>query len=119
MLSKHRLGEALASFAKCLSVCVNLRVINVHFAQAETTTDVKLAFEGLTFPTVETVILPSQTHHLMRCCPNVKRVACHQGDGGQIISAMQKTCKSVEVISGIRSDRSLVESKASNFKSCS
>lgn len=109
VLSKHRLDEAFTQFAKCLSVCVNLKVINIHFAQAETAGDIKIAFGGLEFPTVETVILPTQAHHLLRCCPNVKTVMCHQGDGSQIITAMQRACRNVEVIIGIRCDRSLVE----------
>ncbi|KAJ3519995.1 hypothetical protein NMY22_g12947 [Coprinellus aureogranulatus] len=109
VISTHRLREALASLVKCLGACRQLKVINVHFAQAEIAMDVKLAFEGLIFPSVETMILPTQMHNLLRCCPNVKRVMCHQGDGSQIITAMRQACKSVEVLCGIRSDRSIVE----------
>ena len=110
VLSQTRLEEALPLLAKAMRSCSNLRVPNIHFAQADVVMDVKQAFQRYTFPSVDTLILPSQTHWVMRSCPNVKKVLCRQGDGSQIVSAMQ-VCRRVEVLEGIHFSSSAVESE--------
>lgn len=115
VLSQTRLEEALPLLAKAMCSCSTLRVLNIHFAQADVVMDVKQAFQRYAFPSVDTLIMPSQTHWVMRSCPNVKRVFCHHGDGSQIVSAMQ-VCKRVEVLEGIHFSLSAVESEFVHFR---
>ena len=111
VLSTHCMTECLEILAKAMKACPNLKTVNVYFAQTDSARTIKTTFDGSAlFRSVEKVILPSQAHAILRCCPNVKEVVNHQGDGSQIVTAMQTKCKKVEVLSGVCPDMSMMKS---------
>lgn len=111
VLSTHDMSPCLDILAKAMKECSNLKTIHVYFAQTDSAKMIKAAFDGHVFPSVENVILPSQAHGILRCCPNVKEVFNHQGDGSQIVSAMQTKCKKVEVLAGVYPDMAMAKSE--------
>ncbi|KAJ2919464.1 hypothetical protein MD484_g962, partial [Candolleomyces efflorescens] len=102
VLTRCDIPTALPILTSCLAACTNLKTLNIYFAHSEITTPLKDAFTGLDFPSVETIVLPTQAHQVLRCCPNVKKVVCNDGDASQLISAVKAKCKDVEVFEGIR-----------------
>lgn len=73
------------------------------------TTILKDHFEGHTFPTIRTAVMPSHAHNILRCCPEVKTVICNYGDGSQLVSAIAKHCKKVETIEGFIIDEKMMK----------
>ncbi|RXW19550.1 hypothetical protein EST38_g6304 [Candolleomyces aberdarensis] len=102
VLTRCDISTVLPTLTSCLAACTNLQTLNIYFAHSEITTPLKEAFTGLNFPSVQTIVLPTQAHQVLRCCPNVKRVVCNDGDASQLISAVKAKCKDVEVFEGIR-----------------
>lgn len=52
------------------------------------TTPIKNAFKGIVLSNVQTVIMPSCAHEILRCCPNVKDVTCNEDDGLKLAGAL-------------------------------
>lgn len=102
VLTRCDIRTVLPLLTSCLAACTNLKTINVYFTHSEITTPLRDAFNGFEFPSVETVVLPTQAHHILRCCPNAKKVVCNDGDASQLISAVRARCKGVEVFEGLR-----------------
>jgi hypothetical protein len=73
------------------------------------TTHLKNAFEGRSFPSIQTVILPTHAHEIMRCCKKATTVICNYGDGSQIVTAIAKGNKKVERLEGFSPDENLMK----------
>jgi len=73
------------------------------------TSSLKSAFEGRTFPSVRTVVVPNHAHNVLRSCPEARRVICNSGDGSTLVSAIAKECKKVEVIEGFQPDEKMMK----------
>jgi hypothetical protein len=66
------------------------------------TTPIRNAFEGKSFPTVRTVIMPSCAHEILRCCPEVEDVTCNEDDGSKLIGALVAAkCNNLVTLRGI------------------
>ncbi|KAK1224768.1 hypothetical protein PQX77_012315 [Marasmius sp. AFHP31] len=59
---------------------------------------IKISFGGLSFPRIRTVILPSEAHSLLLCCPEVRHVVCNNGLKQKLVAPIIKVCKKVERI---------------------
>ncbi|QRV90573.1 hypothetical protein RhiJN_18591 [Ceratobasidium sp. AG-Ba] len=65
------------------------------------TTALKNAFEGSSFPSIRTVIMPNCAHEILRCCPHVESVTCNEDDGGKLASALVEAgCSTLQVARG-------------------
>ena len=67
------------------------------------TSSLKSAFEGRTFPSVQTVVVPDHAHNVLRSCSICQ---CNFGSGtalqalAALVIALAKECKKVQVIEG-------------------
>src|SRR5690606_25708903 len=87
-----------------------LKTVNVFFAHADSGKHFKKAFEGLSFPSIEALVIPRQADHILKTCPNVKKVFCTRGDGSQLITALGSLGKQLELIAGVKLDEKKVKS---------
>ena len=78
-------------------------------AHTQMTTHLKTAFKGRSFPTIQTVILPTHAHEIMRCCKEARTVVCNYGDGSQIVTAIAKGSKKVERLEGFAPDENMMK----------
>ncbi|KAL0948071.1 hypothetical protein HGRIS_010695 [Hohenbuehelia grisea] len=117
-LTRYKPKEILNPFAQCLATLPNLQTINVVHAHTQITTFLKNAFQGVDLPSVRRILLPTQAHEILRCCPNVRRVMCTEGDGSQLLSAIAKNCKSVEYLDNFRlHDDKIIKRQPCSFTS--
>ncbi|KAG6833306.1 hypothetical protein H0H87_008938 [Tephrocybe sp. NHM501043] len=108
-LSRYQHVAVLSSFVQCLLALPNLHTIQILRAHTEMTTHLKNAFEGHTIRQVQTIVLPDHAHNVLRSCPEVRSVMCNYGDGGKLVSAIQKVCKKVERLDGFKPDDKLMK----------
>lgn len=97
-LTGYSTNTVLPAFADCLTHLPNLHTLRICHVRKHLTTMLKDEFEGKHYPQVRTIILPTCAHNILRACPNVVDVTCNEGDGSQLLSAMNKVCKDVEVL---------------------
>jgi hypothetical protein len=99
----------LPAFARCLDILPNLHTLQILRAHTQMTSHLKQAFEGRSFPSIRTVILPTHAHEVMRCCKEATTVICNYGDGSQIATAIAKGNKKVERLEGFSPDENLMK----------
>ena len=99
-VTRYRMDTILSAFANCLQSLPNLHTLELCHVHQEMTTKLKKALEGVTIPSIRTVVLPTVAHHILRSCPNVVDVTCNVGDGSQILGTIASKCPEVERISG-------------------
>ncbi|EDR09179.1 uncharacterized protein LACBIDRAFT_296541 [Laccaria bicolor S238N-H82] len=102
-------AKVLPAFVSCLRALPNLHTLSIIFDHIEMTSSLKSAFEGRTFPSVRTAVVPNDAHSVLRSCPEVRRVICNLGDGSTLVSAMAKECREVEVIEGFQPDEKMMK----------
>ncbi|KAJ7735646.1 hypothetical protein DFH07DRAFT_779936 [Mycena maculata] len=100
VLTRYSSAEVLPPFARCLSQMPNLHSLQIIHAHTKMTTHLKNGFAGCSIPSVRKIILPSWAHEVLRCCPEVTHVICTGGDSSNLVSAIAKSCKKVEIIEG-------------------
>ncbi|TFK23292.1 hypothetical protein FA15DRAFT_594422 [Coprinopsis marcescibilis] len=93
-------NTVMPAFAEGLKALTSLKTLNIHFAHTEMMNMFKKGFEGKSFPSIETVILPTQAYPVLRACPSARTVICNHGDGSQLVTAIRDCCKHVEVLEG-------------------
>ena len=72
--------------------------------------DLKRAFGGHVFPQVRTISLPSNAHHILRCCTEVRKIICiSQVDSSTLVSAIAMSCKEVEEVQGFRGPENVMK----------
>lgn len=108
-LSRCSTATVLPAFVSCLRALPNLHTLSILFAHTKMTSSLKSAFEGRTFPSVRTVVVPNHAHNVLRSCPEARRVICNSGDGSTLVSAIAKECKKVEVIEGFQPDEKMMK----------
>ncbi|CAA7269121.1 unnamed protein product [Cyclocybe aegerita] len=102
IISRYSPFTVLPAFVQTIEALPNCHTLQILRAHHKMSTMFKGAFEGRSFPQIRTVVLPSQAHHVLRCCPEARRVICNSYDhGSQLVSAIAKNCKKVEVIEGL------------------
>jgi hypothetical protein len=101
-LTRYQTSTILPAFANCLAVLPNLHTIQVVHAHSQMTTAIKTAFEGHTFPSVRTIIVPSCAHEILRRCPGVEDLTCNEDDGSKLIGALASAkCGNLKTLRGI------------------
>ncbi|KIM73044.1 hypothetical protein PILCRDRAFT_829424 [Piloderma croceum F 1598] len=101
-LTRYKTSTILPAFANCLAVFPNLHTIQVVHAHSQMTTAIKTAFEGHTFPSVRTIIVPSCAHEILRRCPGVEDLTCNEDDGSKLIGALAwAKCGNLKTLRGI------------------
>ena len=100
-LTRYSPDTVLPAFAACLSHLPSLHTLRICHAHSQMTMTLKGMFEGKRYPQIRTIILPTCAHYILRACPNVVDVTCNEDDGSQLLSAMAKECRHVELIEGI------------------
>ena len=90
----------LPAFARCIEMLPNLHTLQILRAHSQLTTPLKKVFEGRSFPSIQTVILPTHAHEILCCCKDARVVVCNHGDGSQLLTAMAKGNKKVERLEG-------------------
>jgi len=72
-------------FVKCLESLPNLHTLEIARADADVTTPLENALQRVQLPQIQTLILPSTAHPLLRHCPNVEDVVYVVGE--EVISS--------------------------------
>lgn len=99
VLTRFQTNNVLPPFVKLLQSLPNLHTIQVPHAHSAITGALKGAFEGSSFPSVRTVIMPTCAHEILRCCPGTRDVTCIEDDGGRLVSALADAgCNKLEAI---------------------
>ena len=93
----------LPAWVRAIEALPNLHTLQIGGTHRQISTLLKNAFEGHIFPQVRTISLPSHAHHILRCCPEVKKViSSDRLDSRSLVSAIAKHCKKVEEVQGFR-----------------
>lgn len=100
-MTQSSIDKAMSAFVKALQACVNLKTIVVFFAHVHTGKHFKKAFAGLRFPSVKTLILPKQAHHILKTCPNVKKLYGARRDGNDLVNCLFGIGDQLELLAGI------------------
>ena len=113
------MDTVLPAFAEGLSYMPNSHTLRICHGRRQLTTVLKNEFEGMHYPQIRTIALPTCAHHILRACPNVVDVTCNEDDGSQLLSAMHKVCKDVEVLEGFpMSSASVINRKLTFTRVC-
>ncbi|KAF7378051.1 hypothetical protein MSAN_00229100 [Mycena sanguinolenta] len=99
-ISSDRIGTVVPLFAKCLASLPNLTTLNIMYLQSKWERNVTAEFKNIQLPTIQTVILPSHTHGILRSCPNVRDVSCNEEVGEKLLATLIQHCPKVERIQG-------------------
>uniref|UniRef100_A0A8H7XQ75 F-box domain-containing protein n=1 Tax=Psilocybe cubensis TaxID=181762 RepID=A0A8H7XQ75_PSICU len=122
VLSRYSASTVLPAFVRGIEALPNLKTLYIATAHDKMSTALKTAFDGHVFSQIETAMLPTYAHNILRSCPEVKKVVCVDFmDASKLISANAKCCKKVEEIEqfafeGERQMRRLVKA-APNLRS--
>ncbi|KAG6817168.1 hypothetical protein H0H87_012129 [Tephrocybe sp. NHM501043] len=108
-LTRCQYITVLPAFVQCLLALPNLNTLQILRAHTQMTTHLKNAFEGHVIRQVRTVVLPNYAHNILRSCPEVRSVMCNYGDGGKLVTAIQKVCKKVERLEGFKPDENMMK----------
>ncbi|KAN0075552.1 hypothetical protein V8E55_011575 [Tylopilus felleus] len=101
---RYHSAEFIPAFAACLATLPNLTTIQViHASPAPSvSTAIKDGFEGKQFPSVREISLPCSAHEIIKCCPNIEKVICTDGNGSTIVgSIVEGNCQQVSTLKGI------------------
>jgi len=109
VLTRCSAKTVLPAFARCLDILPSLDTLQILRAHTQMTTHLKKHFEGRSFPSIQTVILPTHAHEIMRCCKQAKTVVCNYGDGSQLVTAIGIGGKKVERLEGFTPDEHLMK----------
>lgn len=101
LLSRYSIDTVLPALIQALNSLPNLHTLQITGVHRKMSTALKTAFDGHVFPQIRTVILPSEAHNILRCCPETRKVVCINGDdGSQLIGAIANACKKVDTLEG-------------------
>ncbi|CAE6467863.1 unnamed protein product [Rhizoctonia solani] len=87
-LTRVRASKILPLFVRLLGSLPNVHTLEIQHACGTMTTALKGAFRGHVFPSIQKVILPTCTHEILRCCPEVREVISNESDGTSLVSAL-------------------------------
>ncbi|KAI0072618.1 hypothetical protein K474DRAFT_1686559 [Panus rudis PR-1116 ss-1] len=96
-LSKSAVKETLPHLTKLLHAVPNLHTIQI--VTCKIPGDFGKAVQGVQFPSVRTVVIPTDCHAILKSCPNATHVRCTLGNGHTLIGSL-KHCK-CEVLDGM------------------
>jgi len=94
-----------------------LETLVIPHAHTKLPAPIRDAIKGHSFPSIKTLVLPPQAHHIARSCPNVTSISVgdHQEFNQLLCSAMAQFCPKLEELLNIcaSSDKGL-DSKLSH-----
>ncbi|CAE6415824.1 unnamed protein product [Rhizoctonia solani] len=101
-LTRFETNRVIPPFVRLLNLLPNVQTLEIPHAHGSMTKILKHHFGGNIFPSIQTVVLPTCAHEILRCCPGIRDITCNEGDGGTLVSAMVNAgCSSLEVMNGI------------------
>ena len=101
--------SVLPAFVRSIEALSNLHTLRIQMHH-KMSSDLKRTFEGHVFPQVRTISLPSHAHHILRCCPEVRKVICNSRmDSSTLVSAIAMGCKKVEEVQGFRGPENVMK----------
>jgi hypothetical protein len=77
----------------------------------------RTAFDGHVFPQIKTIGVPVYGHHILKCCPNVKRIFSY-GPSAKLIGTISKSCRQLEEFYGFNNYRRHGDEKWDKSMSC-
>jgi len=109
-LTRYSTDTVLPAMVRAIKVLPNLQTLHITNVTNDMSTSIKTFFEGNTFPQIRTVILPSEAHHVLRCCTEVRKVVSLNWDNSsRIVGAIRSSCKKVEVMEGLLGEASVMK----------
>ncbi|KIM44352.1 hypothetical protein M413DRAFT_443348 [Hebeloma cylindrosporum] len=103
VFSRYSPATVLPACVRAIEALPNLHTLQIVRTHDKMANALKEAFDGHVFPGVRTISLPSHAHHILRCCPEVRKVICNiRMDASTLVSAISNSCKKVEEIQGFR-----------------
>ena len=110
ILSRYSTPTVLPACVRSIEALPNLHTLQIVRTHHKMSTVLKSAFEGHVFPQVRTISLPSHAHHILRCCPEVRKVICiSRMDSSTLVSAIARCCKKVEEVQGFRGPENVMK----------
>lgn len=101
ILSRYSTAKVLPACVRAIEALPNLHTLQFIRTHPKMSTILKGAFEDHIFPQVQTITLPSHTHNILRCWPEVRKVICiNQRDSGSLVDAIAQVCNKVEEVEG-------------------
>ena len=98
----------IPAWVRAIEALPNLHTLQIVRTAHKMSTLLKNSFKGHIFPQIRTISLPTYAHHILRCCPEVRKVICiNQLDSRSLVSAIAKHCKKVEDVQGFLGSRSM------------
>jgi hypothetical protein len=108
-LSRTETDKILPAFATCLGALPNLRTLELVHVHSEMSATLGTVFKDKSYPQIRRIVLPSCAHNILRACPEVREVICNESNGSQLVSAITKACKHVEVFKGLPVEVKLIK----------
>jgi hypothetical protein len=100
-LPRYSTTTVLPACSRAIEALPNLHTLQIIRMDYQMSTLLKNALKGYIFPQVRTISLPTRAHHILRCCPEVRKVICiTRMDSKTLVSAIAKRCKKVEEVQG-------------------
>lgn len=87
----------LQAFADLLGALPNVHTLEIIHTQSEMGKDIKLAFEGKTFPSIQKVFMPGNAYGILLCCPGVREVTSHEFDP-KFTATLVRVCENLEIL---------------------
>jgi hypothetical protein len=101
VLSRYSTATVLPACVRAIEALPNLHTLQIVRTDRKMSTLLKNACKGHIFSQIRTISLPSRAHHILRRCPEVRRVICtSRMDSNVLVSAISKRCKKVEEVQG-------------------
>ncbi|KAF7333520.1 hypothetical protein MVEN_02368200 [Mycena venus] len=114
-LSSHLIATVIPLFAQCLELLPNLDTLHILYVERKREEMVTAAFKNVQIPTVQTIILPSYAHAILRACPLVRDVSCNGEDGDELFKTLIDHCPHVERIQGFELTPARAEELSENL----
>jgi hypothetical protein len=101
ILPHYSTATVLPAWVRAMEALPNLRTLQIVGMAYKLSTLLKNAFKGHFFRQIRTISLQSRAHHILRRCPEVRKVICTSWiDASILASAIAKHCKKVEELQG-------------------
>ena len=101
ILPHYSTATVLPVWVRAMEALPNLHTLQIVGTGHKMTTVLKNAFKGHFFRQIRTISLPSRAHHILRRCPEVRKVICTSGmDSSMLAGAIAKHCKKGEEVQG-------------------
>jgi hypothetical protein len=108
-LSRTEIDKILPAFATCLGALPSLHTLELVHVHSQMSSTLGTEFKNKSYPQIRRIVLPSCAHNILRACPGVREVVCNDSNGSQLVGAIAKACKHVEVFKGLLVEEKLIK----------